>query len=149
MNTLKRNHIAVDMVETKIRITNTSDIVSARQSGRHLAEINHFTRSQQTRFATAISELSRNVLTYAVEGECLFSVSSSPKKVIVTALVVDQGPGIADVELALQDGYSGGHGLGLGLPGAKRLVDSFSIESKPGLTKVQVSIIRSNVTMRT
>ena len=140
------NPVVVDRAQTKILITSTSDIVSARQIGRQLAEANHFTKSQQTRFATAISELTRNVLTYAVEGECLFNVSNSPKHIVVTAIVVDQGPGIDNVALALQDGVSGGHGLGLGLPGAKRLVDTFAIESKPGLTKVTVSIIRSNVT---
>lgn len=147
-NTVVNDNAVVDVAESKVLIATTSDIVSARQYGRKLAEVNHFTKSQQTRFATAISELTRNVLTYAVQGECLFSVTRNTRQVIVTAIVVDKGPGIENIELALQDGFSGGHGLGLGLPGAKRLVDLFAIESKPGLTSVQISIVRQNVLRR-
>ena len=148
MNKLTLHNAVVDVTESNVPITATSDIVAARQNGRRLAEQYKFTKSQQTRFATAISELARNVLTYAVKGDCLFSVPNSPNKIIITAAVIDNGPGIEDIGLALKDGYSGGYGLGLGLSGARRLVDAFSIESTPGLTKVEVSIIRQNVLNR-
>lgn len=132
----------VDVFEEKIAIDTTKDIVVARQRGRELAHQYAFSKSEQTRFATAISELTRNVLTYATSGYCLFSVVCAEKKDVVSARIIDNGPGIDDIKLALQDGYSGGSGLGLGLPGAKRLVHSLSIESAPGLTTVDIAICR-------
>ena len=128
--------------EQRIAIVSTTDIVRARQTGRDLAAEQEFSRSEQTRFATAISELTRNVLTYAGEGHCYFTVNSSQKRTSVRACISDNGPGIQDINLALQDGYSGGNGLGLGLPGAKRLVHSFSIHSVPGETVINIAISR-------
>jgi serine/threonine-protein kinase RsbT len=125
-----------------IAINTTQDIVIARQKGRELAQRYAFSKSEQTRFATAISELTRNVLTYANEGQCLFSVTCANKKDTILARIIDNGPGIADLELALQDGYSGGTGLGLGLPGAKRLVHTFIVNSSPGLTMIDITICR-------
>jgi serine/threonine-protein kinase RsbT len=125
-----------------IAINTTQDIVIARQKGRELAQRYAFSKSEQTRFATAISELTRNVLTYANEGRCSFSVTCANKKDTILARIIDNGPGIADLELALQDGYSGGTGLGLGLPGAKRLVHTFIVNSSPGLTMIDITICR-------
>ena len=125
-----------------IAIQTTQDIVNARQKGRDLAQRYAFSKSEQTRFATAISELTRNVLTYATAGQCSFTVTCTNKKDTISARIMDNGPGIADIELALQDGYSGGKGLGLGLPGAKRLVHTFEISSSPGLTIIDISICR-------
>ena len=128
--------------EQTITIETTQDIVLARQKGRELAQQYAFSKSEQTRFATAISELTRNVLTYAVAGKCSFSVSCTSKKDTIFARIIDNGPGIANLELALQDGYSGGTGLGLGLPGAKRLVHTFLVNSSPGLTMIDITICR-------
>ena len=128
--------------EQTISIETTQDIVIARQKGRELAQQYAFSKSEQTRFATAISELTRNVLTYAVAGKCSFAVSCASKKDTILARIIDNGPGIADLELALQDGYSGGTGLGLGLPGAKRLVHTFLVNSSPGLTMIDITICR-------
>ena len=125
-----------------IAIKTTQDIVIARQKGRELAQQYAFSKSEQTRFATAISELTRNVLTYAVAGKCSFAVSCASKKDTILARIIDNGPGIANLELALQDGYSGGTGLGLGLPGAKRLVHTFLVNSSPGLTMIDITICR-------
>jgi serine/threonine-protein kinase RsbT len=132
----------VDVFEEKIPIEKTKDIVIARQRGRQLAHQYAFSKSEQTRFATAISEITRNVLTYANNGYCLFSVTCAEKKDTISARIIDNGPGIEDIKLALQDGYSGGSGLGLGLPGAKRLVHSLFIESSPGLTTIDIAICR-------
>jgi serine/threonine-protein kinase RsbT len=131
-----------NVVEQTITIETTQDIVVARQKGRELAQRYAFSKSEQTRFATAISELTRNVLTYAVAGECFFAVTCASKKDTILARIIDNGPGIADLELALQDGYSGGTGLGLGLPGAKRLVHTFLVNSSPGLTMIDITICR-------
>jgi|TARA_B100000767_G_C19763881_1_gene536501 serine/threonine-protein kinase RsbT len=131
-----------NVFEQTITIETTQDIVIARQKGRELAQQYAFSKSEQTRFATAISELTRNVLTYAVAGECLFAVTCASKKDTILARIIDNGPGIADLELALQDGYSGGTGLGLGLPGAKRLVHTFLVNSSPGLTMIDITICR-------
>ena len=142
MTTFNMSSGLVSAFQEIIAINTTQDIVIARQKGRELAQQYAFSKSEQTRFATAISELTRNVLTYAVSGECLFSVTCVNKKDTILARIIDNGPGIADIELALQDGYSGGTGLGLGLPGAKRLVHTFSIDSSPGLTVIDITICR-------
>jgi serine/threonine-protein kinase RsbT len=91
------------------------------------------TSTDQTLLATAISEVARNITTYAKRGEVLLSVirdSSGRRGIKVVAQ--DQGPGIENLELALQDGFTSGGGLGLGLPGARRLVHEFEIETAPG-----------------
>ena len=100
-----------------------------------------FGRADQTRLATAISELTRNVLRYAGTGTCSFrqrDVDETDKRLEVT--VEDNGPGIADLEAAMRDGYSTGAGLGAGLPGARRLVHEFDIETRPGYTRVTICI---------
>lgn len=118
----------------------TKDIVLARRQSRELAMHLGFGNADQTRLATAVSELARNVIAYAVHGECHIADASDTDFRRVTVVVEDQGPGIADIELALQDGYSSGGSLGAGLPGTRRLVTSFAIESRPGLTRVSISL---------
>ena len=142
MNISKVHEGQDNVFQQTISIKTTQDIVIARQKGRELAKQYAFSKSEQTRFATAISELTRNVLTYAVTGECSFAVTRANKKDTILARILDNGPGIANVELALQDGYSGGSGLGLGLPGAKRLVHTFLVNSSPGLTVIDITICR-------
>jgi serine/threonine-protein kinase RsbT len=106
------------------------DIVQARQLARELATEMGFGGSDVTRIASAISEIARNILDYAREGEIQFQPIEQGKGLLITAQ--DRGPGIADVSLAMQYGYSSGNGLGVGLPGARWLMDDFNIESAPG-----------------
>jgi serine/threonine-protein kinase RsbT len=91
------------------------------------------TSTDQTLLATAISEVARNITTYAKRGEVLLSVITDPGgRQGIKVIAQDQGPGIENLELALQDGFTSGGGLGLGLPGARRLVHEFHIETAPG-----------------
>lgn len=119
-------------VEERIAIESDSDVVTARQRARELAAELELSSTDQTLLATAISEVARNITTYATRGEVLLSiVRDNGGREGIRVVARDQGPGIADLELALQDGYTSGGGLGLGLPGARRLVDEFDIESAP------------------
>jgi serine/threonine-protein kinase RsbT len=92
-----------------------------------------FSIVEQTAFSTAILEIARNIVKYAGRGDVILQVVEADKRIGIIVLACDSGPGIEDIELALKDGYSTGKGLGLGLPGAKRLMDSFEIASQPGL----------------
>jgi serine/threonine-protein kinase RsbT len=119
--------------EIKITIRSESDIVTARQEGRKLAAESGFSNVDQVLIATAISEVARNILSYAATGEIIISQGLGPeKKKCITIIARDEGPGIPDIELAMRDGYSTGKRLGLGLPGARRLMDSFHITSEVG-----------------
>jgi serine/threonine-protein kinase RsbT len=82
---------------------------------------------------TAVSELARNILVYAGQGEICIDTAETEEGATVVVTAIDDGPGIADLEAAMTDGYSSGGGLGLGLPSARRLVDKFSIISGPGV----------------
>jgi serine/threonine-protein kinase RsbT len=115
-----------------IAIASASDVVTARQSGRELAAKLGFSGSDQTVVATAISELARNILEYARTGQIEVGVANKGSRIGLVVVALDAGPGIADISRAMQDGYSTGHGLGLGLPGVKRLMDEFMIVSAPG-----------------
>ena len=116
-----------------IPIESDADVVTARQRARQLAGELELTSTDQTLLATAISEVARNITTYAVRGEVLLSVvHDNDGRVGIQVIARDEGPGIENVELALRDGYTSGTGLGLGLPGARRLVDDFEIETAPG-----------------
>jgi serine/threonine-protein kinase RsbT len=120
--------------ESVIPIESDADVVTARQHARALAGAADLTSTDQTLLATAISEVARNITTYAKRGEVLLSVIRDDNgRSGIRVVARDQGPGIEDVEAALQDGYTSGEGLGLGLPGARRLVDEFSIETTPGV----------------
>ena len=123
-----------------VAIKQTSDIVLARSAARALAARLGFGKADQTRLATAVSELTRNVIAYAGHGECCISDTSDAECSRVEITVQDHGPGIADIALALQDGFSTGGSMGAGLAGTRRLVDVFLLESAPGLTKVTVSL---------
>jgi len=103
----------------------------------------------QTRIATAVSELVRNALQHGGGGECIIRDVSDERAVRIEIEVVDQGPGIADIEEAMRDGYSSAGGLGEGLPGSKRLADAFSLESRPGEgTCVRIGFIRRRLRLR-
>ena len=109
-----------------------TDIVIIRQQVRKLAEQARLGLVSQTKIVTAASEIARNALIYGNGGECLLELASREGRDAVRLVIRDQGPGIADIERALVDGYTSGSGLGLGLSGSRRLVDEFAIDSKPG-----------------
>jgi serine/threonine-protein kinase RsbT len=119
--------------ECRVPIQRESDIVSARQRGRELAGAIGFSSTDQTLLATAISELARNIVTYAGHGEIILSTLEEGARRGVLVIARDEGPGIIDIELAMRDGYSTGNSLGVGLPGARRLVDEFELVSTPGV----------------
>jgi serine/threonine-protein kinase RsbT len=108
------------------------DIISARQRGRDLGVELGFPKTELALIATAISELARNILTYAGEGEIEVSVEDSEGRRGLLVVARDNGPGIPDIGLALQDGYSTSRSLGIGLPGVRRLMDEFDITSELG-----------------
>jgi serine/threonine-protein kinase RsbT len=118
--------------ERQIPIVREEDIVLARQEGRTLARGLGFGLVDQSRIATAISELARNIIRYADRGEVMMRVVDLSGRRGLEIVVTDEGPGIADIALALRDGYTTGGGLGMGLPGTKRLMDEFALESVMG-----------------
>ncbi|MEO6714366.1 MAG: anti-sigma regulatory factor [Mycobacteriales bacterium] len=117
--------------ELRIAIVSDADIVQARQGARELAARVGFTRTDLTVIATAVSEIARNIVRFAGSGDVLIDVLDAPRRGI-RIVARDAGPGIANLEEALTDGYSTYHGLGLGLPGARRLMDEFSVTSEMG-----------------
>ncbi len=118
--------------EVRIPIRSDSDIVLARQKGRELAAQVGFNPTDLTLIATAISELARNILRYARGGEIIMGPAGQATATGIAITARDEGPGIASIEQAMQEGYSTSGGLGLGLPGVKRLMDEFEINSKAG-----------------
>jgi serine/threonine-protein kinase RsbT len=122
-----------DEPQSVIPIESDADIVTARQRAREMAGALELTSTDQTLLATAISEVARNITTYAGRGEVQLSVIKDDHgRSGIKVIARDEGPGIENLELALRDGYTSGGGLGLGLPGARRLVDDFSIETALG-----------------
>ena len=118
----------------RISIESDADVVTARQRARALAVGLDMPSTDQTLLATAISEVARNITAYAKRGEVLLElVRDGRGRRGIRVVARDEGPGIEDVERALTDGYTTGGGLGLGLPGARRLVDEFEIETAPGV----------------
>ena len=124
--------VSADNAELTIPIRDSTDILQARHRARELAAALRLGSADQTRLATAVSELTRNVLQYAGEGVCRIINASNHHHVSIQVVVEDHGPGIPDIELAMRDGYSTGGGLGCGLPGVQRLMDEFDIDSAPG-----------------
>jgi serine/threonine-protein kinase RsbT len=116
------------------------DVVQVRQRVRISAEALRFSLVDQTKLVTAASELARNTVVYGKGGTATIEVVSSGIRTGLKLTFEDKGPGIPDIDLALRDGYTTGSGLGLGLGGAKRLVNEFTIESKPGMgTKISIT----------
>jgi serine/threonine-protein kinase RsbT len=115
-----------------VPIRSETDIVLARQEGRALAAQLGFCSSDLTLVATAISEIARNIVDYAVSGDIEVRLVRTGLRSGIIVVARDAGPGIPDVALAMQDGYSTGQSMGLGLPGARRLMDEFEIISEVG-----------------
>lgn len=128
-----------------IAIEDASDIVRVRGAARSQALKIGFGLADQTRLATAVSELARNIVVYAGSGACTIEDISTSLERRIRIVMEDAGPGITDIERAMQDGYSTGGGLGAGLPGTRRLMERFQIESQPGLTRITIEMARRRV----
>lgn len=121
-------------------LRNETDVVLARQAVRKLSQELGFGLVDQTKMVTATSELARNAVTYGLGGTLNCEVLSEGVRTGLRLHFVDNGPGIADLTLAMTDGWTSGSGMGLGLTGAKRLMNEFAIETAPGKgTKVTVT----------
>lgn len=118
--------------EETLPIRTSSDVVLVRQKVRSWAAELRFSLVDQTKIVTAASELARNTLEHGKGGEVRLELLERPARLGLRLVFEDRGPGIPDIALALKEGYTTGHGLGLGLGGAKRLVNEFEIESTPG-----------------
>jgi serine/threonine-protein kinase RsbT len=117
--------------EVRVAIRTDADVVTARQQVRELAAKGGFSGTDLTLIATAVSEVARNIVRFAGSGEILLELVEDDRPG-VRATARDTGPGIVDVDEAMRDGFSTYHGLGLGLPGARRLMDEFAVASEPG-----------------
>ncbi len=117
--------------EVRIHVNADADIVKARQNARELASRLGFSGTELTVIATAVSEVARNIVRFAAPGEIVVDLVQEPRRG-VRIVARDTGPGISNVDKALTDGYSTYHGLGLGLPGARRLMDDFAVVSEEG-----------------
>lgn len=115
-----------------IAINTSDDIVAARKAGHRLALELGFSLTDVTMIATAISEIARNITSYAGHGEVRVAVADREGRTALVVRAEDEGPGIADIDRAMEDGYTTGRGLGMGLPGARRLMDRLIVESSLG-----------------
>lgn len=118
--------------EIRVAINSDQDIVGARQKGRTLAAELGFSSADATLIATAISELARNIVSYARKGEIKLKKMENSSRPGIMVIAADEGPGIPDTRQALRDGFSTSGSLGLGLPGVRRVMDEFEIASQPG-----------------
>jgi serine/threonine-protein kinase RsbT len=126
-------HQAAELAtEIRVRIDSPADIVAARQHSRSLGKLVGFSPSDLTMIATAISEIARNILEYANDGTISIALVNQNARIGVRVVARDSGPGIPDLESVMRDGYSTDCRLGIGLPGARRLVDEFEIVSIVG-----------------
>jgi RNA polymerase sigma factor (sigma-70 family) len=127
---LDRRRTAAVAGEIRIPIQSDADVVTARRQGRELAAQAGFSATELTIIATAISEIARNIVMFAERGEVLVGLVGENSRQGVTVVARDAGPGISDLKQAVRDGYSGYGGMGLGLPGSRRLMDEFEITSE-------------------
>jgi serine/threonine-protein kinase RsbT len=125
--------------DVRVAITSDEDLVSARAQGRALAERLGFPRPDPTLIATAISEIARNIVVHVGQGEIVLRPVEDTNRYGLMVIAIDEGSGIRNVEAALRDDYSGRGGLGLGIPGARRLMDDFKIESDADGTTVTMT----------
>ena len=123
-----------------MRISSDLDLVRAREQGRVLAGQLGFTQSDLTLVATAISELARNIVRYAGRGEIVLRRAEDGSIPGIVIIARDEGPGIPDVNRAMEQGYSTSGGLGLGLPGVRRIMDKFEIVSEVGKGTVVTAV---------
>lgn len=131
MNMKNRSQNNEQNLERNFSLISESDVIEIRKYGRNLAKKSGFKIIDQTLIAAAISEICRNVIEYAERGEVSL-LTEQHEQTCLKIIVKDKGPGIADIEKALKEGFSSGEGLGIGLSGTKRLMDEFNIKSAPG-----------------
>jgi serine/threonine-protein kinase RsbT len=122
----------VAATDIRVAVQSDQDIVTARQKGRALATAVGFSPGDATIIATAVSELARNIVSYARRGEITLTLVHASSREGIVIVASDDGPGIPNVSQAMRDGFSTSGSLGLGLPGVRRLMDEFSIVSAPG-----------------
>ena len=132
---------SVETLQGTLPVRTEEDIVASRQKVRALTQQLKFSLVDQTKMITAASELSRNTVVHGGGGQMRWEVLEQGLKRGLRLHFEDTGPGIADVQLALTDGWTSGGGMGLGLPGSKRLVHEFDLQSTPG-RGTHVSITR-------
>ncbi|MBV9816998.1 MAG: ATP-binding protein [Solirubrobacterales bacterium] len=125
--------------EVRLAISTDADLVAARAQGRAMAQQLGFPRPDPTLIATAISEIARNIVMHAGTGEIVLRPFEEHDRYGLEVVAIDAGPGIRDVEAALRDDYSARGGLGLGLPGARRLMDGFQLHSDAAGTTVTMT----------
>lgn len=125
-----------------VAISGQDDLVQARHTARQMAREEGFSSADQARLATVAGELARNALLHAGKGVCNVTARHTVTSATIAVSVVDEGPGIADIQAALTPGFSANSGWGGGLAGTKRLVDTFDVQSRPGHTEVSASISR-------
>jgi serine/threonine-protein kinase RsbT len=119
--------------KTRVAIQSDGDVVLARQKARELAAGLGFSGTELTLLATAVSEVARNIVVYAECGEIFLHLVAEGRRQGIRVVARDSGPGIPDIDQAKRDGFSTGKSLGLGLPGAERLMDDFDIQSTVGV----------------
>jgi serine/threonine-protein kinase RsbT len=124
--------VAAGSADLVVPIRAEVDVLLARQEARRLASDLRFSSAELTLIATVISEVARNIVAYAGKGQIVLRLVQGGQRRGLRVVARDQGPGIASIELAMQDGYSTSRGLGLGLPGSKRMMDEFNIVSEVG-----------------
>ena len=131
--------------EVHVGVASDVDIVPARARGRALAAELGFSRTDATLVASAISEVARNIVVHGGSGEIVLRTAREEDRNGVVVIARDQGPGIRDLDGALRDGYGAKGGLGLGLPGVRRIMDEFDIQTAPGRgTTVTMSMWRGH-----
>ncbi len=118
--------------EVRVPITSDADLVPARAQGRALAQELGFSQTDATLIATAISEIARNIVVHAGRGEIVMTRMHEPHRYGLVIVASDAGPGILEVDRALERGHTSRGSLGLGLPGARRLMDEFQVETRAG-----------------
>jgi serine/threonine-protein kinase RsbT len=121
--------------DARVAVASSEDVVEARQHGRSLATSLGFSASEATLIAAAISELARNIVRYAEQGEIIMRSTHDGMLFVIAR---DSGPGISDMQAAMRSGYSTSGGLGLGLAGVRRIADHFEIVSNSNGTTVTV-----------
>jgi len=129
-------------VTVEIRHGDDRDVVTARRAARDMARVVGLRIADQTRLATAVSELTRNVIQHAGCGTCTVIDVSDAQTLRVRVKLEDEGPGIPDIDQAMKDGFSSSGGNGSGLPSVRRIMHRFQIDSRPGRTVVMIEIGR-------
>lgn len=122
----------------KLTISEDSDLITIRKYGREMTAQLGYSRNDQTLIVTALSEICRNILEYAGEGEVLLGHKLHKRRRCISITAVDFGPGIDNIDSALKEGFTTGKGMGMGLPGTKRIMDEFEVESTGGGTVIKM-----------